>query len=98
MKPALTSVRVDRAIDEAAKAFEVPHREILSYLRTPSITRARLALYAALYDTCETSYPELARHLKRDHSTLIWGVKKAHALAALDTGYAAAMAKITAVL
>jgi len=63
MRPALTSERLARAADMTAKVFEVPQREILSYLRIPSVTRARQAMYAAIYDACETSYPEMARRL-----------------------------------
>lgn len=59
-----------------------------------AVTRARLALYAALYAACETSYPELARTLNRDHSTLLWGVKKAAAMAAADRDYATAVIQI----
>jgi chromosomal replication initiation ATPase DnaA len=88
MKPALTSERIERAIDTAAKVFEVPHREIASKCRIPSVTRARLAVYVALYDACLTSYPELAWRLKRDHTTLIYGVKKARAFADADPDYA----------
>ena len=94
MKPSLTTERIDRGIQEAAKVFEVPYREILSKIRVPSITRARLALYAALYDACQTSYPEMAWRLKRDHTTLVYGVKRARAMAADDSEYAVALARV----
>ena len=94
MKPALTSERLDRGVDMAAKAFEVPHREILSKMRTPAVTRARLALYAAVYDACQTSYTEVAWRMGRDHSTIIWGVKQARAMAAADPEYAVALARV----
>lgn len=98
MKPALTSERFDRAVDITAKVFEVPHREILSKVRIPSVTRARLALYAAIYDACQTSYSEMARRLKRDHTTLIWGVNRAREMAADDPEYAVALARVCAVV
>ncbi len=98
MKPALTSERFDRAVDITAKVFEVPHREILSKARIPSVTRARLALYAAIYDACQTSYSEMARRLKRDHTTLLSGIKRARVLAASDPEYAVALARVCAVV
>lgn len=94
MKPALTTERIERAVQEVARIFEVPHREILSKIRVPSITRARLALYAAIYDGCQTSYPEMAWHLQRDHTTLVYGVKRARAMAADDSEYAVALARV----
>jgi chromosomal replication initiation ATPase DnaA len=98
MRPALTSERVTRAADEAAKVFEVPQREILGRLRIPSVARARQAMYAALYDGCQTSYTEMAWRLDRDHSTLVYGVKRARALAADDSEFAVALARVCAVV
>ena len=97
MKPALTSERITRATDEAAKVFEVPQREILSRIRVPSVTRARLALYAAIYDACQTSYSEIGWRLGRDHSTLVYGVKRAREMAADDAEFALALARVCAV-
>lgn len=98
MKPALTSERIERAVSETAKVFEVPHREILSKARMPSITRARLALYAAIYDACETSYTEMGWRLNRDHTTLIWGIRRARQMATDDSEYAVALARVCAVV
>lgn len=98
MKPALTPARIDNALTAAACAFEVPRREIISRCRLYSVTRARLALYAALYRACETSYPELSRYLQRDHTTILYGVRKAEGQMARDHGYAAAVARIEAAL
>lgn len=98
MRPALTSERIERAVQETAKVFEVPHREILSKVRAPSITRARLALYAAIYDACETSYSEMGWRLKRDHTTLIWGIRRARQMATADSEFAVAMARVCAVV
>jgi chromosomal replication initiation ATPase DnaA len=98
MRPALTLERVTRAADEAAKVFEVPTREILGRLRIPSVARARQAMYAAIYDACETSYKEMAWRLDRDHSTLVYGVKRARAMAADDSEFAVAMSRVCAVV
>lgn len=95
MKPALTPNRLDQAVTAAACAFEVPRRELISRCRLPAVARARLALYAALYQTCETSYPELARYLRRDHTSILSGCRKARAMADADPDYAALLARIT---
>lgn len=98
MRPALTTERIERGVQEAARVFEVAHREILSKVRVPSVTRARLALYAAIYDGCQTSYPEMAWRLKRDHTTLVYGVKRARAMADDDPEYALALSRVCAVV
>lgn len=98
MKPALTLERVTRAASEAARVFEVPQREILGRVRVPSVSRARQAVYAALYDGCQTSYQEMAWRLDRDHSTLVYGVKRAREMAEDDTDFAAALARVCAVV
>jgi chromosomal replication initiation ATPase DnaA len=98
MKPALTAERVSRAADYTAKVFEVPQCEILGRNRIPSVARARQAMYAALYDGCQTSYTEMAWRLNRDHSTLIYGVKRARAMAEDDNDYAVALARVCAVV
>lgn len=94
MRPALTPERMARATLAASHAFEVPIRAITSRLRQPPIARARLALYAALYRTCETSYPELGRLLDRDHTTVLYGVREAEREAASDPEFAAALVRI----
>lgn len=87
MKPALTQPRIDSAIDAASRAFEVPRREITGRCNIHSVSRARQAVWLALYEVCETSYPELAWRLQRDHSTICIGARKAERLS-VDPDYA----------
>ena len=94
MKPALTPRRLDQALTACACAFEVPRREIVSRCRLPAVARARLALYAALYFSCETSYPELARYLRRDHTTILIGVRKVEDQMRRDREYAHRIGRI----
>lgn len=96
MKPTLTPERAAQAALAAGRAFEVPPREVIGRCRLISVTRARLALYAALYQACETSYPEMARLLNCHHTTILYGVKKAFRRAGDDTEYAAKLALIAA--
>lgn len=94
MKPALTPNRLDQALTAAACVFEVPRREIVSRCRLPAVSRARLALYAALYLACETSYPELSRYLRRHHTSILIGVRKAEDCMKHDHEYAHAVGRI----
>jgi chromosomal replication initiation ATPase DnaA len=92
MRPALTPERIARAAQAAGRAFEISPHAIIGRRRLPAIVRARLALYAALYRVCETSYPQLGRLLNRDHSTILYGVREAERDAATDPDFAAALA------
>lgn len=94
MKPTLTPDRVAHAVLAAARAFEVPPREIIGRCRYHTIVRARQALTVALYDSYATSYPQLGRLLNRDNSTLICSVRKARLNAAADPDYAERLARI----
>lgn len=94
MKPALTPDRIARAAVAAGRAFEVSPRAVISRLRLPAVVRARQALYAALYRTCESSYPQIGRLLKRDHTTVLYGVREAEADAATDPDYADRLARV----
>ena len=96
MKPALTTERIERAMDTASKVFEVPRREIASKCRMPAVARARQAVYAALYRACETSYPDIARRIGRDHSTILYGIGRAEDMAHADPDYADRMRMIMA--
>jgi chromosomal replication initiation ATPase DnaA len=96
MKPPLTATRLDRAITTAAQAFAVPRREITSRCRLAPIARARLALYAALYQACATSYPELGARLGRHYTTVLSGVREAERAAGADPDYAERLARIVA--
>jgi chromosomal replication initiation ATPase DnaA len=87
MKPALTPDRLERALTVAAKVFEVSRRELTGHCRVKSVSRARQAAWKALYEVCQTSYPELAWRFKRDHTTIIYGVARADAWAHADPDY-----------
>jgi chromosomal replication initiation ATPase DnaA len=96
MKPSLTATRLDRAITTAAQVFAVPRPELIGRCRIVPVARARLALYAALYQACETSYPELGSRLNRHHTTVLAGVRKAEHEAAADPDYAERLTCIVA--
>jgi len=88
MKPALTPARLDRALDTASRVFEVPRREITGRCRVKSVSRARQAVFSALYRALETSSVELAWRFGRDHSTVLWNIERADERWHVDPDYA----------
>lgn len=64
----------------ASKLFDLPLREVLSDERLARIMPARFAMYKALRmrDAKKWSYPKIAKIFrKKDHSTIMHGVKRA---------------------
>jgi chromosomal replication initiation ATPase DnaA len=96
MKLTLTNERFDSAVQEAARIFEIERAALMARRRTRAVIPARLALYAALYDGCNTTFEEIAWFLNRDHTTVIYGVNRARELAAQDADYARAVEQIKA--
>lgn len=94
MKPALNDRRFNQVLDTAAELFEVPRREIAGRCRLRSVSRARLAVYAALYDALEASCLEIGHWCNRDHTTVLYGISQAKERAAIDSDYAACVQKI----
>jgi chromosomal replication initiation ATPase DnaA len=94
MKRTLTQERYSQAVDATASAFDIERVALVSRRRGRAVAAARLALYAALYDGCLTTYEEIGAFTNRDHTTVIWGVARARSIAAVDPGYAAAVAQI----
>jgi len=68
-------VFVREIIAEVADEFLIFPSDIVGYKRVSKIVQARhKAMYRARYET-HSSYLKLARIFKRDHSTVIYGVK-----------------------
>jgi len=68
-------VFVREIIAEVADEYLIFPSDIVGYRRVPKIVQARQkAMYRARYET-HSSYLKLARIFKRDHSTVIYGVK-----------------------
>ncbi len=61
------------------KACEVcwtPRRALFSHRRYWQHVRARFIFYYAARELTDRSYPEIARYIGRDHSTLVHGVQR----------------------
>jgi chromosomal replication initiation ATPase DnaA len=94
MKPRLTPARLDAALTTAVDIFEVERRAIMGRAHSRDITRARLAVYVALYDACEVGVIGIAAHMNREHSTISSGMRQARERANHDAGYAAAIQQV----
>jgi chromosomal replication initiation ATPase DnaA len=84
-------------IKAAAEMFCVHPRDLASHYKFDFLMKPRFALYKALR-LRGWSYPQIGRVLGRDHSTIIYGTKRAEYYAERDAEYAAkikALAEMT---
>lgn len=88
-KPIIIPRRLQAALNTAHKCFDIEPRALLNRGRRPPIAHARQAVWAALYEACDTSYPELARLFQRDNQTVLYGVRVARGRAVEDAEYRA---------
>lgn len=59
-----------------AKEHNVLFDDVLSSSRSKNVMRARIACYLHLRFVKEMSYPEIGKAMLRDHTTIIYVVKK----------------------
>ena len=78
---------VDKVIVIACRLFQAKPHEIRSQRRTTRVVRARHAVFWALYESTEMSYPEIAKRLNRDHTTVLHGVQRAKSMRHDDDEY-----------
>lgn len=77
IRPPLTVYRVTRTAEAIAQTFLVRTDAILGPDRGNAIIgAARLALYTLLYEQTSASTVEIGKRLKRDHSTVLAGMKR----------------------
>lgn len=70
--------KVDAAIKQAAEIHQVSSYQILKRTQLPAIVEARQA--AMLFARqAGLSFPDIGRHMKRHHTTVMHGVKAAQA-------------------
>lgn len=74
-------------IAAAADMFRVSPEALISYEKPKALMPARFALYKALR-LRGWSYPQIGQTLNRDHSSVIYGVRRADWLMDRDPGYA----------
>lgn len=83
-------------VADAAAAFGVSPRELLSYRRSPALLKARFAAAWAAREGTWRSWPEIGRALRRDHSTVIHNSRRAAQLREANAGFAAATDRLLA--
>ncbi len=82
----MTTMRQITAI--TAATFEVSPEELYARGKgLPRVSHARFAAMVACRDT-GSSFPKIAAHFNRDHTTIIHGVRRARELAAESPAYA----------
>jgi chromosomal replication initiation ATPase DnaA len=81
-------------VKECSTLFKVHVRDLMGPYRYDFVVRARQALFLALRRR-GWSYPDIGWFLKRDHSTVIHGVKRALYIAERDPDYAAKVEHLT---
>jgi chromosomal replication initiation ATPase DnaA len=81
-------------VQKASELFKVHPRDLISTYRFNFIVRARFAMYLALRQR-GWSYPKIGRLLKRDHSSVVHGVKRAQYMVEKDPDFAAKVQELT---
>lgn len=77
IRPPLTSYRVTCTAEAIAQTFLVRTDAILGPDRGNAVIgAARLALYTLLYEQTSASTVEIGKRLKRDHTTVLAGIKR----------------------
>ena len=73
-------------VKEAERLFKVHRRDILGPARYGFVVQVRHAVFLALR-LRGNSFPQVGRYLDRDHSTIIYGCRKAEAQMKVDPEY-----------
>jgi chromosomal replication initiation ATPase DnaA len=82
-------------VNECAKAFRVPAEVLVGRGQRLTLMPARFALYKAL-KLRGWSYLAIGSFLGRDHTTIMYGVKRAEWMAERDAEYADKIERIAA--
>lgn len=90
---AAPTARVADIVTLASQVSDVARRDIMSRHRFPEIIRVRQACYLLAREAGH-SYPRIARHMDRDHSSVIYGAKIAVKRCRTDGEFADFVAKL----
>lgn len=80
--PAILQPEVDRLCALLGREFAVEPGDIFGKHRCKSLVSARFAAFMLLRERYQLSFPELGRMVGFDHTTVIYGVKRAQQLEA----------------
>lgn len=87
-----------RVLRAVAAEFGCPLEDLLGDRRTAEIALARHAAAALGQRVLGYSLPKLGRLLRRDHTSVLYGVRRIAALCAEDAGFAARMDGLAAAI
>lgn len=78
-------------LESVSRAFDIPIGTLKGASRTRPVAYARFAAYHILFSTRHLSYQQIGNLLgKRDHTTVIYGCRRAVGLIATDPDFASA--------
>lgn len=70
--------------EEAARRFEITQPELMWRIRAPRLVRARQWVWMVLHDTYGWSFPDIAKAMGFNHTTVLHGTRKARKRWAVD--------------
>lgn len=79
---------VAKIIERVSKASGVPAFEILGPWREKRVSWPRMAVYYIARTTTRNSLPRIGRAMRRDHTTVLYGVNRARELLKTDQSFA----------
>lgn len=63
--------------EDATKRFDITHTELMWRIRLPRLVRARQWVWMVLHDTHGWSFPDIAKAMGFNHTTVLHGTRKA---------------------
>lgn len=74
-----TGPSLESILEAVEKVLRIGRKDMLSLHRAPHLSEARQIFYWFARVYTARSYPEIARFIKRDHCTVMYGVRKIEA-------------------
>jgi hypothetical protein len=70
-------ITTSKIIDAVSAHFAVPRMDLISARRDKYLSEARFAAYHLCREMTPFSYPQIGRAFRRDHTTVMNGIKRA---------------------
>lgn len=94
MAKAEDRILVDAVIEATMREMDVTWEEIVNDGRKKEVYRPRVMMWEIIRSFTALSYPQIARRFRRDHSTVVYGVRLQRDLLRSDTELAATRERI----
>lgn len=92
------SPTADLILPAVYKAFGVPESDLRSHCRRRDIAWPRMAAYLMFSEVMQWSLTRVGAYFKRDHTTILYGLRKARELIASDEWFRARVEAVRAEL